>query len=89
MNEAKKKQKVDGGRKESGVLCQVCREMRSYVCVHACTRMDVHTVQHNREQGERMRVENGESRRRDSGNETGEFRSVVFCRRKLSERARA
>lgn len=48
MNETKKKQRVDSGRKESGVLCQVCREMRSYVCVHACTRMDVHTAQHTR-----------------------------------------
>lgn len=35
-----------------------------------------------------MRVENGESRRRDSGNETSEFRSVVFCP-PVSERARA
>lgn len=52
---------------------------RAWTYTHSTTR---------REQGERMRVENGESRRRDSGNETGEFRSVVFCRRKLSERAR-
>lgn len=58
--------------------------------MYACMRARAWTyTQHNQEQGERMRAENGESRRRDSGNETGEFRSVVFCRRKLSERASA
>lgn len=47
MNETKKKQKVEAEGKRAVALSGVSGDgILVYVCVHACTRMDVHTTQH-------------------------------------------